>query len=160
MRKTIATTVLAAGLALPATATAAEGNIVETAAGDPRFSTLVSLVQQVGLADDLSGDGKLTVFAPTNAAFERVPEKTLSKLGRKPKQLRRVLLYHVVAGDRKAEQVVQRRALRTLAGPTVRIRVRSGSVFLNRRSNVVQADVAASNGTIHVINRVLLPPAR
>jgi uncharacterized surface protein with fasciclin (FAS1) repeats len=75
--------------------------------------------------------------------------------------LRRVLLYHVVAGDVKAEQVVQLRRARTLAGPTVRIRVRDGKVYLNNsRTKVVQTDVAATNGTIHVINRVLLPPAR
>jgi uncharacterized surface protein with fasciclin (FAS1) repeats len=160
MRKLLVTTVLAAGLAVPASAAAAEKNIAETAAADPRFDTLVALVGQAGLADELSGDAKLTVFAPTDAAFERVPEKTQRLLGRKPKLLRRVLLYHVAAGDLKAEQVVQRRSIRTLAKRKVRVRVRNGNVFLNRRSKVVQADVAASNGTIHVINRVLLPPAR
>jgi uncharacterized surface protein with fasciclin (FAS1) repeats len=160
MRTLLVATTLAAGLAVPASAAAAEKNIVETAAGDPRFDTLVSLVEQAGLADDLSGDGKLTVFAPTDAAFRRVPEKTLRKLGRSRKKLRRVLRYHAAAGDLKAEQVVQRRSVRTLAKRKVRIRVRDGNVFLNRRAKVVQADVAASNGTIHVINRVLLPPAR
>jgi uncharacterized surface protein with fasciclin (FAS1) repeats len=158
MRTILAGAVLAAGLVLPATASAA--NIAETAAADPRFDTLVALVEQAGLADELSGESKLTVFAPTDAAFRRVPEKALSKLGRKPKLLERVLLYHVAAGDLKAEQVVQRRKLRTLANRKVRVRVRDGNVYLNRRSKVVQADVAASNGTIHVINRVLLPPAR
>jgi uncharacterized surface protein with fasciclin (FAS1) repeats len=158
MRTILAGAVLAAGLVLPATASAA--NIAETAAADPRFDTLVALVEQAGLADELSGESKLTVFAPTDAAFRRVPEKTLNKLGRKPKLLERVLLYHVAAGDLKAEQVVQRRKLRTLANRKVRVRVRDGNVYLNRRSKVVQADVAASNGTIHVINRVLLPPAR
>ena len=158
MRTILAASVLAAGLALPATASAAD--IVETAAADPRFDTLVSLVQQAGLADELSGDSTLTVFAPTDRAFKRVPEKTLRKLGRKPKLLQRVLLYHVAAGDLKAEQVVQRRKIRTLAKRKVRVRVRDGDVFLNRRAKVVQADVATDNGTIHVINRVLLPPAR
>jgi uncharacterized surface protein with fasciclin (FAS1) repeats len=158
MYKSIAATCIAAGLALPASASAA--NIAETAAADPRFDTLVSLVQKAGLADELSGDAKLTVFAPTDRAFKRVPEKTLRKLGRKPKLLTRVLLYHVAAGDLKAEHVVQRRKIRTLAKRKVRVRVRGGNVFLNRRSKVVQADVGASNGTIHVINRVLLPPAR
>jgi uncharacterized surface protein with fasciclin (FAS1) repeats len=66
----------------------------------------------------------------------------------------------VAAGDLDAEQVVQRRKIRTLADRRVRVRVRGGNVFLNRRAKVVQADVAADNGTIHVINRVLLPPAR
>jgi uncharacterized surface protein with fasciclin (FAS1) repeats len=158
MRTILAATVLAAGLAVPATASAAD--IVETAASDPRFDTLVALVQQAGLADELSGDAKLTVFAPTDRAFKRVPAKTLRKLGRKPKLLQRVLLYHVAADDLKAAQLVQRRKIRTLADRKVRVRVRDGSVFLNRRAKVVQADVGASNGTIHVINRVLLPPAR
>ena len=156
----LAATVVAAGLAVPASAVAADKNIVETAAADPRFDTLVSLVEHAGLADDLSGDAKLTVFAPTDAAFNRLPAATLRKLGRNRKLLRRVLRYHVVAGDVKAEQVVQRRSVRTLANRKVRIRVRSGNVFLNRRAKVVQADVATANGTIHVINRVLLPPAQ
>ena len=158
MRTILAATVIAGALAVPATASAA--NIVETAAADPRFDTLVSLVKQAGLADELSGDADLTVFAPTDRAFERVPAKTLRKLGRKPKLLERVLLYHVAAGDLKAEQIVQRRKIRTLAMRKVRVRVRDGNVLLNRRAKVVQADVGASNGTIHVINRVLLPPAR
>jgi uncharacterized surface protein with fasciclin (FAS1) repeats len=158
MRKLLIPAVLAAGLAVPATASAAD--IAETAAADPRFDTLVSLVKQAGLADELSGNTKLTVFAPTDRAFKRVPAKTLRKLGRKPKLLQRVLLYHVAAGDIKAEQVVQRRKIRTLAERKVRVRVRNGKVFLNRRAKVVQADVGADNGTIHVINRVLLPPAR
>ena len=157
-RTTIAAAAVATGLAMPASASAA--NIVETAAGDPRFDTLVSLVQQAGLADELSGDAKLTVFAPTDRAFKRVPQETLDKLGRKPRLLKRVLLYHVAAGDLKAEDVVQRRRIRTLADRKVRVRVRDGKVFLNRRAKVVQADVGTDNGTIHVINRVLLPPAR
>jgi transforming growth factor-beta-induced protein len=157
-RTTIAAAAVATGFAMPASASAA--NIVETAAGDPRFDTLVSLVQQAGLADELSGDAKLTVFAPTDRAFKRVPQKTLDKLGDRPRLLKRVLLYHVAAGDLKAEDVVQRRRIRTLADAKVRVRVRDGKVFLNRRARVVQADVGTDNGTIHVINRVLLPPAR
>ena len=157
-RTTIAAAAIATGLAMPASASAA--NIVETAAGDPRFETLVSLVGQAGLADELSGDAKLTVFAPTDRAFKRVPQKTLEKLGDKPRLLKRVLLYHVAAGDLKAEDVVQQRRIRTLADRKVRVRVRDGEVFLNRRARVVQADVGTDNGTIHVINRVLLPPAR
>jgi uncharacterized surface protein with fasciclin (FAS1) repeats len=172
MNKALTTTLLAAGLAgtalaVPGTSAAApslgpavDQNIVETAAADPRFTTLVSLTKRAGLADDLSGETKLTLFAPTNAAFKKLPEATLKKLGRNRAMLRRVLLYHVVAGDVKAEQVVQLRAVRTLAGPKVRIRVREDGVFLNRSTKVVKTDIAASNGTIHVIDQVLLPPAR
>jgi uncharacterized surface protein with fasciclin (FAS1) repeats len=160
MRKLLIATVLGAALLSPSGAAASEKTIVDTAASDPRFTTLVSLVDRAGLADELSGDAKLTVFAPTDAAFAKVPKATLRKLSRNRALLRRVLLYHVVEGDVKAEQVVKRRSVRTLAGRKVRIRVRDGAVYLNRRAKVVQTDVAASNGTIHVINRVLLPPAR
>jgi uncharacterized surface protein with fasciclin (FAS1) repeats len=172
MRKPLTSTLLAAGLAasalaLPGTSVASppagpavEQNIVETASADPRFTTLLSLAKRARLADDLSGEAKVTLFAPTNAALRKVPEATLRKLRRNRAMLRRVLLYHVVAGDVKAEQVVRLRAVRTLARAKVRIRVRDDTVFLNRRAKVVKTDIAASNGTIHVIDRVLLPPAR
>jgi uncharacterized surface protein with fasciclin (FAS1) repeats len=167
MRKLIASTLMAAAVLTPAAAAAGaqaqatDKDLVQTAATDKRFTTLVSLVKRAGLAGALSGDTKLTVFAPTNAAFEKVPKATLKKLLADRAALRRVLLYHVVAGDLKAKDVVGLRSAKTLAGPKVRIRVRDGKVYLNnRRTKVVQADVAATNGTIHVINRVLLPPAR
>jgi uncharacterized surface protein with fasciclin (FAS1) repeats len=169
MRKLIASTLLA--VALLASVVASSGattaardqttaeNLVQTAAADERFTTLVSLVKRAGLAGALSSDTKLTVFAPTNAAFRKVPKATLSKLLADRAALRRVLLYHAVSGDLKAKDVVGLRSAKTLAGPKVRIRVRDGKVYLNnRRTKVVQADVAATNGTIHVINRVLLPP--
>jgi uncharacterized surface protein with fasciclin (FAS1) repeats len=140
--------------------TAAEKNIVETAADAGSFTTLLALVEKAGLVDALSGDEKLTLFAPTDEAFSKVPKARLDKLARKPKRLRQVLKYHVVGRDLKAADVVERRSVRTLAGAKIKIRVRDGSVYLNRSAKVVQADVAASNGTIHVIDRVLLPPRR
>jgi uncharacterized surface protein with fasciclin (FAS1) repeats len=139
--------------------TTADKNIVQTAVAAGQFKTLVMLAKRAGLAGALTGDRKLTVFAPTDAAFRKVPKATLNKLLRNRAQLRRVLLYHVVAGDVRAAQVVQLPRVKTLAGPSVRIQVRGGSVFLNRSAKVVKTDVAASNGTIHVVNRVLLPPA-
>ena len=167
MRKLIASTLMAAALLTPAVAAAGaqaqatDKDLVQTAATDKRFTTLVSLVKRAGLAGALSGDTKLTVFAPTNAAFEKVPKATLKKLLADRAALRRVLLYHVVAGDLKAKDVVGLRSAKTLAGPKVRVRVRDGKVYLNNgRTKVVQTDLAATNGTIHVINRVLLPPAR
>ena len=171
MRKPFTSALILAGLAVPAIALPgtgaaapatgqAEKNIVETASSDPRFTTLVSLVGKAGLADELSGDAKLTVFAPTNAAFAKLPAAKVRQLGRNKALLKKVLLYHVVAGDVKAAQVVQLRSAKTLAGPRVRIRTEGGKVFLNSTSRVVKTDVAASNGTIHVINRVLLPPGR
>jgi uncharacterized surface protein with fasciclin (FAS1) repeats len=168
MRTLTATVVLAAlfcaaigAATAPARQTANDETIVQTAAGDPRFTTLVSLVKRAGLVDALSGERKLTVFAPTNAAFKKVPRATLKNLLANKAALRRVLLYHVVAGDLKAAQIVKLRSARTLAGRSVRIRVRNGTVYLNNsHTKVVQPDVGAANGTIHVINRVLLPPAR
>jgi uncharacterized surface protein with fasciclin (FAS1) repeats len=141
-------------------AAVADKNIVETAVAAGDFTTLVGLVKEAGLVDALSGDDKLTVFAPTDEAFSKVPAATLKKLGSKPKLLRRVLKYHVVAGDVKAADIVDRRSVRTLAGAKIKIRVRDGNVRLNRSATVVQADIGASNGTIHVIDRVLLPPRR
>ena len=143
----------------PAAQPTADKNIVQTAVAAGQFKTLVMLAKRAGLAGALTGERKLTVFAPTDAAFRKVPKATLNKLLRNRAQLRRVLLYHVVVGDVKAGQVVQLRSVKTLAGPSVRIQVRGGSVFLNRSTKVVKTDVAASNGTIHVVNRVLLPPA-
>jgi uncharacterized surface protein with fasciclin (FAS1) repeats len=171
MPKLIAAILLISGVAV-ATATAstaapapravasADKDIVETAAAAGDFTTLVALVEKAGLADALSGDDELTVFAPTDEAFGKVPEATLEKLGRKPRMLRRVLKYHVVAGNLAAADVAERRSLRTLAGAKIKVRVRDGEVRLNRSATVVQPDVAASNGTIHVIDRVLLPPRR
>ena len=149
----------AATSAAPAAPPAADENIVQTAVAAGQFKTLVMLAKRAGLAGALTGETKLTVFAPTDSAFKKVPKATLNKLLRNRAQLRRVLLYHVVAGDVKAAQVVKLRSAKTLAGPSVRIQVRGGNVFLNRSTRVVKTDIAASNGTIHVLNKVLIPPA-
>jgi uncharacterized surface protein with fasciclin (FAS1) repeats len=143
----------------PAARPTADKDLVQTAVAAGQFKTLIMLAKRAGLAGALSGERKMTVFAPTDSAFRTVPKATLNKLLRNRAQLRRVLLYHVVAGDVRAAQVVQLRRVKTLAGPSVRIQVRGGSVFLNRSTKVVKTDIAASNGTIHVVNRVLLPPA-
>lgn len=146
--------------ATPAQEAGASKNIVQTAVAAGQFKTLVMLAERAGLAGALTAQTKLTVFAPTDAALKMVPKPTLNKLLRNRAQLRRVLLYHVVPGDVKAAQVVGLRSAKTLAGPSVRISVRGGNVFLNRSTRVVKTDIAASNGTLHVINKVLLPPAR
>ena len=108
--------------AAPAQRPTAQKNIVQTAIAAGQFKTLVMLAKRAGLAGALTGQTKLTVFAPTDAAFKMVPKATLNKLLRNRAQLRRVLLYHVVAGDVKAAQVVELRSAKTLAGPSVRIR--------------------------------------
>ena len=132
--------------------------IAGRAAKTPQLSTLLSLVKQAGLADELSAPGALTVFAPTNAAFAKVPTATLTALGRNPAALKRVLLYHVVAGKVTAAKVVKLRSAKTLAGPSVRIRVTGKTVRIDT-ARVTTADAKASNGVVHLIDRVLIPPA-
>jgi uncharacterized surface protein with fasciclin (FAS1) repeats len=145
-------------VALPSAQAAKPKTIVGVAASDPQFSTLVKLVKSAGLAKTLSG-GRYTVFAPTNKAFAKVPRSTLKALARNKAQLRAVLLYHVVKGRVPASKVVKLKSAKTVNGAAVRIRVRGGSVYLNRTTKVIATDVKASNGIIHVINKVLLPPS-
>jgi uncharacterized surface protein with fasciclin (FAS1) repeats len=136
---------------------AASQTIVEIAAGDPRFDTLVELVQEAGLAETLSGNGPFTVFAPTDRAFRKVPKRTLRSLKGDEEQLRRVLLYHAVSGQYRAARLIRARSVPSVAGPRLKVRKRGRSVRV-AGARVVQADVAASNGVIHAIDRVLIPP--
>jgi uncharacterized surface protein with fasciclin (FAS1) repeats len=131
-------------------------NIFDTAVAAGNFTTLVSLVKQAGLAETLSAQGSYTVFAPTDAAFKKVPKKTLQALGEDKAMLKSVLLYHVAKGRLAAKRVVKRSSIKTLNGERVRVRVRGGNVFVNT-SKVVTSDVRASNGIIHAVNRVLIP---
>jgi len=133
-------------------------NIVQTAQAAGQFKTLAALLKQAGLAKTLSSTGPYTVFAPTDAAFAKVPKATLNALANDKAQLKAVLLYHVVKGRAGSKQVLKLTSAETLNGQAVRIKVASGSVFVNN-AKVTKADVRASNGVIHVINRVLIPPA-
>ena len=133
-------------------------NIVQTAVAAGQFKTLVSLVKQAGLAGALSAPGQLTVFAPTDAAFAKVPKATLAALGKDKALLKSVLLYHVAKGKVTAAKVVKLKSVKTLQGGVLAIRVTGGKVFVGK-AQVVTPDVMASNGVIHVINRVLIPPA-
>jgi uncharacterized surface protein with fasciclin (FAS1) repeats len=145
--------------AAPATTTGMNDmTIVQTAAANPQFTTLVSLVKKAGLAGALSARGPLTVFAPTNAAFAKVPKATLASLAKNRAKLKAVLLYHVVKGNVTAARVTKLRSATTLEGSAVPIRVSGGKVYVGG-ARVVTPDVKASNGTIHVIDKVLLPPA-
>ena len=141
----------------PQASEAPKKNIVETAVGAGKFDTLVSLVKSAGLAETLSGKGPYTVFAPTDRAFKKVPAKTLDALGDDRKALRRVLLYHVADGRYPAARVARKRSIPTLAGPRVQVQVRKGVVRVGG-ARVVTPNVRASNGVIHAINRVLIPP--
>lgn len=158
----VAAPLLVAAPAMAATHSAPpkKQDIVAIAASDPQFSTLVTLVKQAGLVKALQAKGPLTVFAPTNAAFNRVPKATLNKLAKNRAALRSVLLYHVAKGNLTAKRVVAAngKSVTTLNGQGVTVTVRKPRVFLNKTARVVKTDVKASNGTIHVINQVLLPP--
>ena len=144
--------------ASPANTTKVQRNIVQTAAAAGQFKTLVSLVKAAGLAGALSGPGPLTVFAPTDAAFAKVPKATLAALGKDKAKLKAVLLYHVVKGKVTAAQVVKLTSAKTLEGASLSIRVAGGKVYIGG-AQVTTPDVIASNGVIHVINKVLIPPA-
>ncbi len=158
---TLAVAALAASLGdSPAQAASGEQTIVKTAAQSGQFSTLLALAKKAGLVGALSGSGPLTVFAPTDAAFKAVPKATLAGLATNREALRRILLYHVVKGNVPASRILTLESTKTLAGPTIAIRVVGKTVFLNRTTKVVKTDIGATNGTIHVINKVLLPPAK
>jgi uncharacterized surface protein with fasciclin (FAS1) repeats len=143
----------------PAADAAASKTIVGVAAGDPQFSTLVKLVKSAGLVDTLSS-GSWTVFAPTNAAFAKVPKSTLNALAKDKAKLKAVLTYHVVKGKVPASKVVKLKSAKTVNGASVKISVRGKNVFLNGSTKVTKTDIKASNGIIHVINKVLLPPSK
>jgi uncharacterized surface protein with fasciclin (FAS1) repeats len=131
-------------------------NIVEIAAGNPNFSTLVAAVQAAGLVDTLSGPGPFTVFAPTDAAFAKLPEGTIPALLADTNRLRQVLLYHVVGAAVPSASVVSGPVV-TVQGAAVTASVTGEGVRING-AQVVTPDIAADNGIIHVINDVLLPP--
>lgn len=135
--------------------------IVEIAAGDDNFSTLVAAVKAAGLVDTLSGEGPFTVFAPTNEAFAKLPKETVESL-LKPEnkdQLVAILTYHVVPGKVMASDVVKVTEAKTVQGQPISVKADSGKVVLNGASNVIKTDITASNGVIHVIDSVILPPA-
>ena len=141
---------------VPKATTAPKRNIVQTAVAAGSFTTLASLLKKAGLAGALQGKGPFTVFAPTDAAFAKVPKATLAALGKDRAKLRAVLLYHVAKGNLTAAKVVKKSRIATLNGKSLRIRV-SGSTVRVGGARVTTANVAASNGVIHVIDRVLIP---
>jgi uncharacterized surface protein with fasciclin (FAS1) repeats len=143
----------------PAAKAGGEANIIQTALAAGKFKTLAKLLTRAGLVSALEQPGPFTVFAPTDAAFKKVPKKTLNALLRNKAKLKAVLLYHVVSGEVTAADVVKLTSAKTLNGKDVRIRVSGSNVFVNK-AKVTTPDVMASNGVIHVVNRVLIPPAR
>ena len=131
--------------------------IVDIAAGNPDFSTLVAAVKAAGLVETLSGDGPFTVFAPTNEAFAKLPEGKVDSLLADIPTLKKILTYHVVAGKVMAADVVGLDSATTVQGDEVKIAVVDGKVKLNDSAMVTATDLEASNGVIHVIDTVLIP---
>jgi uncharacterized surface protein with fasciclin (FAS1) repeats len=134
-----------------------KNTIVDVAAGNPDFSTLVAAVKAAGLVETLSGEGPFTVFAPTNEAFAKLPEGKVSSLLADIPALKNILTYHVVAGKVMASDVVGLKSAATVQGTEVNINVVDGSVKLNDSATVTATDIEASNGVVHVIDTVLIP---
>jgi uncharacterized surface protein with fasciclin (FAS1) repeats len=135
-------------------------DIVDTAAADGRFTTLVTAVQAAELVETLKGEGPFTVFAPTDDAFAALPEGTLETLllPENKQQLTDILLYHVVPGQVMAADVTALTSATTVLGKDATIKVEDGKVFLNDNVEIIITDIETSNGVIHVIDTVLLPP--
>jgi uncharacterized surface protein with fasciclin (FAS1) repeats len=144
------------GRASTARAGMGEKNLVQTAVAAGQFKTLASLLTKSGLAKTLEGKRQFTVFAPTDAAFAKVPKATLAALGKNKAKLRAVLLYHVVKGKVTAAQAKMLHSAKTLEGKSLSIHVKGRKLIVGG-ATVTKANVMASNGVIHVINKVLIP---
>jgi len=138
------------------TSDAAAKSIVDIAVEDGRFGTLVTALQAADLVETLSGEGPFTVFAPTDDAFDALPEGVVAGLLEDIPALTDVLTYHVVSGSILAEQVVKLTSATTLQGGDINIEVNGDAVMVND-ANVIIADIVGSNGVIHVIDAVILP---
>jgi uncharacterized surface protein with fasciclin (FAS1) repeats len=148
--------------ALASFATAGEKkDIVDTAVSAGTFNTLVAAVKAAGLVDALKAEGPLTVFAPTDEAFAKLPEGTVESL-LKPEnkdKLVDILTYHVVSGKVMAETAVTLDKATALNKKDIALSVKSEALYLNGKAKVVKADIETSNGVIHVIDTVILPPS-
>ena len=143
----------------PSPTPAPMGDIVEVATEAAAFTTLLAAADAAGLVDTLKGEGPYTLFAPNDDAFAALPEGTLESLLADPEALKAILLYHVVEGTVTSDQVVELTEATSVEGSTIAISVVDDTVTLNGTAKVVTADVMASNGVIHVIDAVILPPS-
>jgi uncharacterized surface protein with fasciclin (FAS1) repeats len=148
---------LAGALAMTAVSTASAADIVETAVAG-NFNTLVAAVKAAGLVETLKGPGPFTVFAPTDEAFAKLPPGTLETL-LKPEnkaRLQSILTYHVVPGKVMAQDVIKLHSAKTVEGGIITVTTMNGGVMVDN-AHVIQTDIVASNGVIHVIDAVILP---
>ena len=176
----VAATVVAAALAIGAQSTgradarsgasakagvdaSAPATIVKTLQDAKQFKILCELLTTANLIDRLNGAGPFTVFAPTDGAFGNLPPETLASLKKDPAALAEILNYHVVAGNKSAAALASAFELVTVQGPIIMISVwpvKDGRVMLNSVATITSADIKASNGVIHAIDTVLMPPGR
>jgi len=149
---------LASTSAFAGGATTPSQDIVDTAVSAGSFQTLTTALKAAGLVETLKGKGPFTVFAPTDEAFAKLPEGTVKSLlmPENKQKLRAILTYHVVAGNVNAAEVIKLSSAKTLNGQSVTIKTVGGKVMING-ATVVKPDIAATNGTIHVIDTVLMP---
>ncbi|MEO6322272.1 MAG: fasciclin domain-containing protein [Polaromonas sp.] len=133
-------------------------SVADTIAARPQLSTLNGLVVKAGLTDTLKGAGPFTVFAPTNEAFAKVPAKTMDALAKDPAQLKAVLMYHLISGKVMAADVKNGNS-KTVNGANVALS-RAGDFVTVEEALVQTPDISASNGVVHIVDSVLLPPAR
>jgi uncharacterized surface protein with fasciclin (FAS1) repeats len=133
-------------------------NVPEVIAADPELSTLSKLISDAGLTQTLSGTGPFTVFAPTNAAFKNVPAKTMDELAKNKELLSQVLTFHVVPVKAMAADVKQGN-VKSVNGANLALS-KAGAYVTVEDAVVTKADLAATNGVVHVIDRVLMPPKR
>ncbi|HEY1229530.1 MAG TPA: fasciclin domain-containing protein [Ramlibacter sp.] len=149
---------LAATVLAGCATTTAPASVADTIALDPQLSTLNGLVQKAGMAEMLKAGGPYTVFAPTNDAFKAVPAKTMDELASDPARLKAVLAYHVVPAKLAADQV-KNQDVKTAQGANLSLS-RAGSYVTVEDAMVQTADINATNGVVHTVDRVLMPPRR
>ena len=159
MNRRLSLIALASSALLAACATTpAPAPLAETLARDPQLSTFTRLVMQAGLADELRAAGPVTVFAPSDEAFKAVPAKTMEALAADPAQLKSVLAYHIIEGRVTAADVKAGPA-KTRQGASMSL-AKAGSFVTVDDAVIQQADIVATNGVAHVIDRVLMPPKK
>ena len=167
--KSLRTLAFAAAFAVPGTlaaqeaqgysespSTMAKADIIETAVAAGSFKTLAKAIEAAGLTETLKGEGPFTVFAPTDEAFAKLPKGTLDALLKDKAKLVAILTYHVVPGNVMSKEVAGMSSARTVNGQELSIKAKDGKVKVNK-ATVTTADIAASNGVIHVIDQILMP---
>jgi uncharacterized surface protein with fasciclin (FAS1) repeats len=135
----------------------AKKDIIETAVAAGNFKTLATALTQAGLVETLKGTGPFTVFAPSDEAFAKIPKATLENLLKDKEQLTKILLYHVVPGKVMSSDVIKLHSVKTAEGASAKIRVQDKKVMVDN-ATVTAVDIEASNGVIHVIDSVIMPP--